>query len=589
MPNRDQLPDSLKDLVYRNGLDVDSGRDFDQHIDRLIRSIDPILAQRADEKQERTEAARRNRNNLDELRARVEDTLRKLSSIADDENLTTAKGLVEELRNRRDYPTMGRLVEAVSRIDPRDPKNRRFYAQYLIEDGKATAAADVLMALTRRLPKDNPEHAEATGLLGRVYKQIFLDAGDKTNVGAREALKQAIETYRKPFETSHANTWHGVNLIALVSRARRLGLRVASDLVPTAVAKTVVAALEATPESARDEWYLPTLAEAQLGLGDYDAVERTIRQYAAADDAWPFPIASTLRQFTQVWDLESEGDRGAGIVAALRARLLSLPGGNIEMTPDEVRQARAEAAPSEGQLEAILGQHGARTYRWWKQGLDRALSVAAIRERLGDRIGSGFLVRGADIGFERRNELLVMTNFHVVNEAGANEGIPPDRAEIVFEADDEPRPYLVDRIVWSSPPHLHDATLLRLQDPITGIEPLPIARGLPVVEPSAVVYIIGHPGGRDLAFSCQDNELLDHEGPPGGKRRIQGVSRVHYRAPTEGGSSGSPVFNADLWEVIALHHKGGKTGLQKLNDKPGSYAANEGISIQSIRDAVKGE
>jgi tetratricopeptide (TPR) repeat protein len=523
--------------------------------------------------------------NLDDLRARAEGTLRKLSFIPDDETLATAKGLVEALRDLREYPTMGRLAEAVSRVDPKDPKNRRLYAQYLIEEGKATAAADVLRALTRRLPTDHPEHAEATGLLGRVYKQIFFDAGDKTSVGAREALKQAIEAYRKPFEASHTNIWHGVNLVALVYRARRLGLRVAPDLSPAAVAKAVVAALEATPASTRDEWYLPTLAEAQLGLGDYDAVERTIRQYAATDDAKPFLIASTLRQFTQVWNIESESERGAGIVAALRAQLLRLPGGNIEMTPDEVRQARAAAPPA--QLEAILGQHGARTYSWWKQGLDRALSVAAVRQRLGDRIGSGFLVRGAEIGFEPGNELLLMTNFHVVNQAGANEGIPPDRVEIVFEAAHEPRPYLVDRIVWSSPLDRHDATVLRLQDPITGIEPLPIARGLPVVEPSAVVYIIGHPGGRDLAFSCQDNELLDHEGPPGGKRQIPGVSRVHYRAPTEGGSSGSPVFNADLWQVIALHHKGGKTGLQKLNDKPGTYAANEGISIQSIRDAVK--
>jgi hypothetical protein len=528
-------------------------------------------------------------DNLDDVRARVEGTLRKLSFIPDDESLATAKGLVEALRNVREYPTMGRLAEAVSRIDSKDPKNRRLYAQYLIEDGKATAAADVLRALTRRLPRDHPEHAEATGLLGRVYKQIFFDAGDKTSVGAREALKHAIAAYREPFEASHTNTWHGVNLVALVSCARRLGLRVAPDLAPAAVARTVVTALEAAPASARDEWYLPTLAEAQLGLGDYDAVERTIRQYAAADDAKPFLIASTLRQFTQVWDIESEGERGAGIIAALRARLLSLPGGRIDMKPDELRRAR-EAAPAEGQLEAILGQHGARTYRWWKQGLDRALSVAAVRERLGDRIGSGFLLRGADIGFEPGKELLVMTNFHVVNQEGANEGIPPDRAEVVFEALDERRPHLVDsRIVWSSPPHRHDATVLRLQDPVTGIEPLPIARGLPVVEPSAVVYIIGHPGGRDLAFSCQDNELLDHEGPPGGKRQIPGVSRVHYRAPTEGGSSGSPVFNADLWQLIALHHKGGKTGLQKLNDKPGTYAANEGISIQSIRDAVKGE
>ena len=38
-----------------------------------------------------------------------------------------------------------------------------------------------------------------------------------------------------------------------------------------------------------------------------------------------------------------------------------------------------------------------------------------------------------------------------------------------------------------------------------------------------------------------------------------------------------------------IQHKGGKTGLQKLNGKPGTYAANEGISIRSISDAAKDE
>ena len=65
------------------------------------------------------------------------------------------------------------------------------------------------------------------------------------------------------------------------------------------------------------------------------------------------------------------------------------------------------------------------------------------------------------------------------------------------------------------------------------------------------------------------------------------MCRVHYRAPTEGGSSGSPVFNARLWEVIALHHKGGKIGMPKLNGVAGEYAANEGISIHSIKEALR--
>src|SRR5216684_845841 len=44
MPKPEDLPDTLQDLSYRNAAEVDSGRDFHQHLDRLIRSLDQILA-----------------------------------------------------------------------------------------------------------------------------------------------------------------------------------------------------------------------------------------------------------------------------------------------------------------------------------------------------------------------------------------------------------------------------------------------------------------------------------------------------------------------------------------------------------------
>ncbi len=525
---------------------------------------------------------------VDELRERAKDLLKTLGGLCSDGDLTAAKRLVEQARNVRDYETMGCLAEAVSRRDPKDAKNRRLYAQYLIDTGKATAAIDLLRPLAQRLPTGDPEFAEATGLLGRAYKQIFFDAGDKTSEGAREALKRAILAYRKPYEKDRANTWHGVNLVALLTRARRLGLRFAPDLNPIKVARAVIATLQATPAEKRDEWFLPTLAEASVGLGDWEAIERNVRAYAAAADTKAFQIASTLRQFTEVWDLEETDERGRGLVNILRARLMQLPGGVLELGPSELQRLRRQTPPEIGQLEAVLGKEGPQTYRWWKTGLDRALAVAVVCQRLGSRVGTGFLARAADLGIEPGDELLVLTNFHVVNEHGANPGICPEEAEIVFEAVDPNRPFSVQQILWSSPPDRHDASLLRLKTPVTGIEPLPIATALPVLEESARVYVIGHPGGRDLAFSFQDNEILDHEGPPTGQPQIPEVCRLHYRAPTEGGSSGSPVFNARLWQVIALHHKGGKMGMPKLNGKDGTYAANEGISIQSMVAALRG-
>jgi Trypsin-like peptidase domain len=244
------------------------------------------------------------------------------------------------------------------------------------------------------------------------------------------------------------------------------------------------------------------------------------------------------------------------------------------------------AAPDPGQLVAVSSTAGANTYQWWKTGLDRAMAVASIRQRSGSTIGTGFLVRAADLGLELGDELLVMTAFYIVNEHGASPGIKPEDAEVVFEAADPGQVYSVDRIVWSSPIERHDASLLRLRAPVPHIRPLPLARALPVLDETARVYIIGHPGGRDLAFSFQDNELLDHEGPPAGRPQISGVCRVHYRAPTEPGSGGSPVFNAWFWEVIALHHRAAKWGMLRLNGKAGEYAAKEGISIQSIKDAI---
>ena len=46
------------------------------------------------------------------------------------------------------------------------------------------------------------------------------------------------------------------------------------------------------------------------------------------------------------------------------------------------------------------------------------------------------------------------------------------------------------------------------------------------------VHVIDHPGGRDLSFSIHDSIWLDTDG-----------TKLHYRTPTEPGSSGSAVFD----------------------------------------------
>lgn len=47
MPNPAELPENIRDFAYRNALEVESGRDFNVHIERLIRAIEQILGVKA--------------------------------------------------------------------------------------------------------------------------------------------------------------------------------------------------------------------------------------------------------------------------------------------------------------------------------------------------------------------------------------------------------------------------------------------------------------------------------------------------------------------------------------------------------------
>ena len=98
----------------------------------------------------------------------------------------------------------------------------------------------------------------------------------------------------------------------------------------------------------------------------------------------------------------------------------------------------------------------------------------------------------------------------------------------------------------------------------------------------AKVFIVGHPKGGDLSFSVSDNEVVDHEldDEPCDRPR-----RIHYRTPTEPGSSGSPVFHHKSLEVVGLHRTGRAKPLRDDWPRAGDgeiYEANEAVSMRSL-------
>jgi hypothetical protein len=129
----------------------------------------------------------------------------------------------------------------------------------------------------------------------------------------------------------------------------------------------------------------------------------------------------------------------------------------------------------------------------------------------------------------------------------------------------------IARVICPSPREELDFAVVELTKPIVPTAPYPVASVLPVANSRAAVRIIGRPSGRGVALSS--NVLLDYQ-----------VPRLHDSTATKGGSSGSPVFSHD-WRLMRLRHAGGDAAPQ-LHGKPGTYAANEGIWIQSVSEAM---
>jgi V8-like Glu-specific endopeptidase len=241
----------------------------------------------------------------------------------------------------------------------------------------------------------------------------------------------------------------------------------------------------------------------------------------------------------------------------------------------DVRAKRIEEL-ADGHLERVLGPDRYQSFTWYRNGLARCRAVARIQTGNDDGIGTGFLVAGRDL-HKALPELVLVTNSHVVPEA-----IRPEDAVVVFHGlDDDPgeaNRFGVVRQWWSDPsePPGLDCTILELDGYPAAVEPIPPARALPRKPlENRRAYVIGHPRGlAQPQFSLQDNILLDYDD------RV-----LHYRSPTESGSSGSPVFDNE-WKLIGVHHAGG-FDLLRLNNAGGTYAANEGIILTAVKERLR--
>ncbi len=496
----------------------------------------------------------------------------------------TARQILSTLRKKAHFGPMEQLAETLYFTGQDDIQIRRQYAQALIDQHKFPVAVYVLESLITRTVNDPEESAEARGLLGRVYKQLYVNAvnADRGAAGlfiSQRHLRLAVESYLGVYRSDETRyLWHGINAVALSQRASRDGVALPIALDASDLTHAILAGLARRgSREALSSWDLATGAEASLALGDTNEALLWLAQYIQRQDVDAFELASTMRQLTEVWGLEIGTMPGALLLPLLQSQLLQRKGGRIALSAGEVSSTlqRTEEHAANVQLEKVLGKEGVVTLGWYKIGLDRAQVVAKILNPAGDGFGTGFLIRGGDLLPALGDETLLLTNAHVVSsdpDIRTRFGsLDPDDATVLFENSESAgsQQFRVEKLLWTSPPGELDASLLRLDPAVPALRAYPLAKNLPLADGLQKVYVIGHPGGRSLSISLNDNLLLDCDD------RL-----VHYRAPTEGGSSGSPVFN-QTWQLIGLHHAGGMS-MSRLNGKEGTYPANEGIWIQRI-------
>ncbi len=290
----------------------------------------------------------------------------------------------------------------------------------------------------------------------------------------------------------------------------------------------------------------------------------------------------------------------ATVAAAALQRKPSLA--TLAMLPSSMevwgaKDSAAQPLASPGLEKIVNAAAGFADVAVFRQRLAEAEVRTARIEIGGKAKGTGFLV----------GESLLLTNWHVVKNgvegavARFDHKVLPGgtvaskgrsvKLATEWRVASSPHESVSVEISEEGPPAgAWDFALVRLAEPVAsqGIGPDPHVKNAEVrghydLDGSAYEYeigepllIVGHPDGRPMQLSYAS---------PSGVTRTRHLSRIRYQTNTEGGSSGSPVFNRE-WRVVALHHAAGPTSLPgEFNLRTGDF--NQGITIAAIVTNLK--
>ena len=532
--------------------------------------------------------------NLTEATAILKDLISQGRATLDVEQ---ARSVLGTLRRKRQFQPMIELAEALLGQGMTDVRVRRLYAQALIDSRQIPKAIGVLEALAAQAENGSGEWREAHGLLGRAWKQRYVD-GDTTALSrsGRMPLAEAVVEYAvvPAQETLVRDHWHVINFIALCARGERDKV-VTGHITPSqAMAKTLIEALE--PEVAKkpdDIWMLASLGEAYLARGMYAEARDTYVRYASSPNVDAFELFSSMRQLVEVWELK-RAKPGSEILDVLDRYLSARTNDQIAFSSDDrglvekLERATATMMPN-------VGVNGMIPLLWTTKMFERTSSIALLEDAaFKTPLGTGFLVRGASLSAALGDEILLLTNSHVIGTKSLG-ATPHARAVARFtETPQRAQEFACVAIVWESSRGELDACLIRLSPSpaefglmpsvVTNLAAFPSdMSALPQGRQSCLVS--GHARGWQLTWTPYPQAIVDlgYKHPSCPRHTF-----IRHKAPTEPGNSGSPLFN-DMWEAIGLHRaRQNDGGLKPLGGRPGLVDGDtrEAVSLRAIGEQI---
>jgi hypothetical protein len=200
-------------------------------------------------------------------------------------------------------------------------------------------------------------------------------------------------------------------------------------------------------------------------------------------------------------------------------------------------------------LERIFPKESSFGLDWYRQGLAAARAVGRLSI-------AGMVTATCSLVSARH----VLTPSHVFH-AAENLGL----IDISFEQSGEVRK--VKSLAWESSADL-DSAILELDEAVLQAVPISLSGSRLIrFDVGDRVVVVGHPLGGALSFSLSESAIVDISD-----------QFLHYRTPTEPGSSGSPVFDVN-WDILAFHHAA-------MMKEPG-WTVGEGIRASALVAALE--